>query len=128
MATTPQFTSAPRVAIITLSVQNPNRDGTGAFGVGSFQAAPQGSRLDRMVIKASGRTTAGLIRLFLTDGAKTVLVSEVQVEAVNPSESLPAFEGVSEFLGGLAIPAGFSFKVSTEKADAINVSLFGGDF
>ena len=128
MATTPQFTSAPRVALITLSVPNPSRDGTGAFGVGSFQAGPQGSRLDRMVIKASGRTTAGLIRLFLTDGAKTVLVSEVQVDAVIPSESLPAFEGVSEFLGGLPIPAGCSFKVSTEKGEAINVSLFGGDF
>lgn len=128
MASTPQFTQVPRFVVIQLSAANSNLDGTGAMGAQGFAAGANGSRLDKAVIKATVTTTAGMVRLFMVNGATTTLLSEIPIAATNKSASAAAFEVVVDFLGGLSIPSGFTVKASTEKGEAINVNLFGGDF
>lgn len=128
MATTPQFTQVPRFVAIQLSVANPNLDGTGTMGAQGLAAAANGSRLDKAVIKATVSTTAGMVRLFMVNGATTTLLTEVPIAATTKSASAAAFETVVDFLGGLSIPSGYTVKASTEKGEAINVNLFGGDF
>jgi hypothetical protein len=128
MSNFPQFTSVPHVVAMKLTTANPNRDGTGVFGDVSFDAADNGSRVDQAIIKAAGATTAGMVRLFLVNGAKVVLQTEIIVDAVTPTPTNKSFETIVSFPDGLIVPKGFSFKASTEKGEAINVTLYGGDF
>ena len=128
MASTPQFTSVPRFVVIQLIAANPNLDGTGAMGAQGLVAGANGSRLDKAVVKATVSTTAGMVRLFMVNGATTTLLTEIPIAATNKSASAAAFETVVDFLGGLSIPSGYTVKASTEKGEAINVNLFGGDF
>ena len=128
MADMPKFTVVPRLAVIQLSAANPNLDGTGTLGAAVFAAGANGSRLDKAVIKAAVTTTAGMVRLFMSNGATTTPLTEIPVTATTKSASVAAFEAVVDFLGGLVIPSGYTVKASTEKAEAIVVNLFGGDF
>jgi hypothetical protein len=128
MAASPQFTAVPRVAVIQLSAANPNLDGLGVMGAVTLAAGDNGSRIDKCVVKAAVTTTAGMVRLFLTSATATTLLSEIPIAATVKGATTPSFETVTDFLGGLVIPKGYAVKVSTEKAEAINVTLFGGDF
>lgn len=128
MATTPQFTQTPRVAAISLSTANANLDGTGTLGATAFAAGASGSRLDKAVVKALATTTAGMVRLFLVNGATITLLTEIPVQAIARSGSVAAFETVVDFLGGLPIPSGYSIKAATEKGEPFVVTLFGGDY
>jgi hypothetical protein len=128
MSEKPQFASLPRFAAIQLIAANPNLDGLGVMGAVTFAAGANGSRVDKCVVKATVTTTAGMVRLFISSATATTLLTEIPITAVTKSASVPAFETVVDFLGGLVIPTGCTVKASTEKAEAINVSLFGGDF
>lgn len=128
MSDFPKFTAVPRFVAIQLSVANPNLDGTGTMGALGFVAAASGSRIDKAVVKATVSTTAGMVRLFMVNGATTTLLTEIPITATTKSASAAAFETVVDFLGGLSIPSGYTVKASTEKGEAINVNLFGGDF
>lgn len=126
MSSNPQFTAVPRYAAISLSVANPNLDGTGTMGVGGFISGANGSRLEHAVIKAKVATTAGMVRLFISSGAETTLLTEIPVAGVNKGPAVAAFEEIVEL--NLVIPTGYTVKASTEKGEAINAHLFGGDF
>jgi hypothetical protein len=69
-----------------------------------------------------------MVRLFIVNGATKTLLTEIPVTATTKSASVPAFETVVDFLDGLPIPTGYSVVGATEKGEAINVTLFGGDF
>lgn len=127
MSTTPQFTAITNVGIGAISAANAARDGTGTI-VTIFTAGANGSRIDKAIIKATVTTTAGMVRLFIHDGAASSLLTEIPVTATTVAASTPAFETVIDFLGGLVLPTGYSLRASTEKAEAFNVLAFGGDF
>lgn len=127
MAATPQFTGTPNVGIAALSVANTNRDGTGTIAT-IITAGASGSRIDKVVVKATATTTAGMVRLFLHDGANAKLLTEITVTAVTVSASTPGFETVVDFLGGLVVPTGYSLRAATHNAESFNVTAFGGNF
>lgn len=128
MATDPQFTVTPNVGQAALTAANPNRDGTGALVLG-FTAGANGGRIDKIVVKATVSTTAGMVRAFLKNGAGVaMLVTEVPIDLVTVSATVPGFEVVTDLLGGLPVPAGWTLQLSTHNAEAINVTTFGGDF
>lgn len=126
MASSPQYTAAPRLVLIQCSVANPNLDGTGTMGVGELQAGPNGSRLDRVIIKAVGSTTAGMIRLFGKRAGVTAVLAEFSVGQVTRSKTVPSFEGLCAM--ALQIPAGVTVHASTENGEPINVWLECGDY
>lgn len=132
MAAVPSYAATPRCGIGQVSVANAARDGSGTLAT-IFTAGASGSRIDAINLKAVGTTTAGMVRLFLHDGVNARLLTEVPVQAVTPSASLPAWEAqlntnsMSQVLP-IILPSGYSLRASTEKAEAINVIAPGGDF
>jgi hypothetical protein len=132
MATQAQYAAVPKVGIGQLSTANTNRDGTGTLAT-VFTAGANGSRIERIVIQATGTTTAGMVRLFLHDGTNARLYEEVPVSAVTPSGTTAAFFETLEAFGTprlmpLVLPTGWSLRASTHNAESFNVIAVGGDF
>ena len=136
MSSTPQYASTPVVGMNVLSVANTARDGSGTVAV-ILSAGVSGTRIDQIEIQATGTTTAGMVRLFVSDGTNHRLFAEIPVIAVTPSATQPAWStlvaGNSQGLvNGLplpfAIPTGYSLRASTHNAENFNVIAFGGNF
>jgi hypothetical protein len=125
MAANPQYVSEPKTYTATLSTANPNRDGTTGSYVTIMTAGPNGSRVDKIVIHATGTTTNGMIRFFLNDS----IIREVPVSAVTPSATAQAWSTELVFDGGLVLGSGAVLKASTEKTETFKVTVVnGGDF
>lgn len=127
MSTQAQYAATPKTASAQVSAANTNRDGTGTL-VTVFTAGANGSRIDDIYITASVTTTAGMIRLFLSNGTDTRLYREVLVSATTPSATVAAWTTSLTSLA-LVLGAGWSLRASTEKAEAININVTrAGDF
>lgn len=132
MSTSAQYASTPKCGVGQVSVANTNRDGTGTI-VTVFSAGASGSRIDAIDLKAVGTTTAGMIRLFIHDGANARLLTEVPVIAITPSGTLPSWETqlntntMTQVLP-LVLPTGYSLHAATNNAETFNLLAFGGDF
>ncbi len=128
MSANPNFASTPKVGKQLVNAANANRDGTGTI-VSIFAAGANGSRIDKAVIAANGTTTAGMVRLYISDGATHTLIKEIPITAITPSGTVQSFNAV---LTGdpfpLSIPIGYSLRASTHNAEAFIVTAFGGDF
>lgn len=136
MALTPQYASTPKVGTVVINTANTNRDGTGTLGT-VLTAGASGSRIDSIEIQATGTTTAGMVRLFISDGTNHRLFAEVPVVANTPSATTPAWSSlVQGNASGLvthvplpiSIPTGWSLRASTHNAESFNIIAFGGDF
>lgn len=95
MATDPQFVATPSTTLdltnTRSSTANTNRDGTGTINY-IVKGGANGTRLERVIITATGTTTAGMIRFFIQDAAAHIrLVFEVPVTAITPSGTIQAF-------------------------------------
>ncbi|MCE9583172.1 MAG: hypothetical protein K8T20_11830 [Planctomycetes bacterium] len=125
--TTPIFPASVAQGMVQISTANANRDGTGTIGT-LVTGGANGTRIDRIVIKATVTTTAGMIRFFIYDGTNTRLIREILVTAITASATVAAFE--SDLLTpDLYLPtSSYQLKVSTEKAEAFNVHAFGGQY
>lgn len=132
MSTAANYASTPKCGIGQISTANTNRDGTGTIGT-IFTAGASGSRIDAINIKATGTTTAGMIRLFIHDGTNARLLTEVPVMAITPSGTLPSWEAqlntntMTQVLP-LVLPTGYSLRAATNNAETFNVIALGGDF
>ena len=132
MATQAQYAATPKCGVGQVSVANTNRDGTGTIAT-IFSAGANGSRVDAIDLKSVGTTTAGMIRLFVHDGANARLLTEVPVTAITPSGTLPSWEvqlntnTMTQVLP-LLLPAGYSLRAATNNAETFNVIALGGDF
>ena len=132
MSTSAQYASTPKCGVGQVSVANTNRDGTGTI-VTVFSAGASGSRIDAIDLKAVGTTTAGMIRLFIHDGADARLLTELPVTAITPSGTLPSWEAqlntntMTQVLP-LVLPTGYSLRAATNNAETFNVIALGGDF
>lgn len=128
------YASTARNSPVNITTANTNRDGTGTIGT-VFTAGASGSRIDRIVIKATSTTTAGMVRLFTHDGSSYFLWREVAISAITPSATVAAFESAMSannaadigFLP-LILPTGHSLRASTHNAESFNVIATGGDF
>jgi hypothetical protein len=120
MANTPNFAATPVGFMARLSVANANRDGTtGTYAeVVGITATP--TRIDDFTIQAIATTTAGMIRLFISNGTLTHLIREYTVTAVTASATVPAWE-IEAVNQSIILPVGWSLKASTEKAESFNI-------
>lgn len=127
--TKPIFPKSARIGVANISTANANRTVTGITGLTLLVAAgADGTRIDRIRVKATATTTAGMIRIWEYAGSGNAqLVFEIPVSAVTPSATLASFEAYLDVLVEY-LPAGYSYYVSTEKAEAFNVFAFGGDW
>jgi hypothetical protein len=131
----PNFSGPPRMGVASISAANTNRDGTGTIvtvlaSVAGGADVSGGTRIDFVDIKATGTTTAGMIRLYVsTDtGASWKLIREIVVNAITPSASLAAFETQLELSRDLPAGTANLLGASTHNAEAFNVTAWGGDY
>lgn len=127
MADAPNYAATPRNAIGQVSVANTTRDGTGTLAT-IMTAGASGSRLDKVVIQATGTTTSGVVRLYIHDGTNARLLQEVLVSAITPSATVAAFTSSINFDYAEPLPIGYSLRASTHNAETFNVFAKGGDF
>lgn len=132
MSTSAQYASTPRCAMAQISVANTNRDGTGTI-VTVFTAGSNGSRIERVVVEATGTTTSGIVRLFINDGTNSRLYYELPIPAITPSGTTPAANASVSTISApalmpIVIPSGYSLRAATNNAETFNVIAIGGDF
>lgn len=129
--TEPIFTLTPRIGVVRISTANTNRDGTGTIG-DVIIGGTYGTRVDRVVIKATSTTTAGMVRLYLYDGTNTRLWDEILVVAATPSGTVQSFRSVimtPDLMSPLVVLAsGHKIQASTHNAESFDVTALGGDY
>ena len=136
MSTSANYAATPKNSGAQIATANTARDGTGTLGT-VYTAGASGSRIDSLIIQATGTTTAGMIRFFVSIDAGTTkrLIGEVPVIAITAAATTPCFQTVitsqnSSFMqNGLVLEANAILYASTNNAETFNVTaLNAGDF
>lgn len=126
MATSPQFASTPRIGLGQVSTANTNRDGTGTLA-NIITGVAAGTKIQEILIQATGTTTAGMVRLYLFDGTNNRLFDEFVVSAITVGASTAAFK-TSKSYDNLTLPsASWTLRASTHNAETFNVVALGAD-
>jgi hypothetical protein len=126
MALNPVFAVTPRIASVNIATANTNRDGSGTVAT-LITGSAGGTRVVELVIKARVTTTAGQVRVFLHDGTSFFAFDEIAVAAATVSATVQGTR-VSTTYNNLVLPsASWSVRVSTEKAESIDVTALGAD-
>jgi hypothetical protein len=127
MATTAQYASTVQNASAQVTTANTNRNGTGTI-VSVMTGATNGTRIDDIYIVATGTTTAGVVRLFISDGTNIRLWQEIIVPAVTPSTTVPVFS-YTLLNQALILENGWSLQASTNNSETFNILVTrAGDF
>ena len=128
MATTAQYAATVKSAQVQISSANTLRTGSGTIGT-LVIGATNGTRVDDIYITATGTTTAGVIRLFIANGAALPqLWQEILVPAVTPSTSVAAWT-YSLINQALLLQNGWYIAAATNNAETFNViATRAGDF
>lgn len=121
MATSPAFAVVPRIGVGSVSVANTNRDGTGTI-VTIITGASTGTRINEVVVKATGDPADSVLTLFVNDGTTSWLFDEIDLG--NPaagSGTLPSFRSSITY-SNLVLPnASWSFRAAVSVAPTTGV-------
>ncbi len=123
----PHFVDAFIAAEAIISAANTNRDGTGTV-VTVVTGALKGTLIELVRVKATGTTTAGMVRLFIHDGTNFRLYAEISVTAITPSATIQTFEAEYVPTKPLILPSGYSLRATTHNAESFTVLATGGDY
>jgi hypothetical protein len=102
-----------------VGVANTNRDGSGTI-VDVCTGGANGTRIDDIDIVAAGTTTAGVVRLFISDGTNTWLWREILVTAATPSSTVAVWSATLRNLS-LILKANWKLRASTHNAETFNI-------
>lgn len=125
--TTPRFTDGGKVWPGQVTTANANLDGTGAV-VTVVTAGANGSLVELIRLKAAVTTTAGMVRVFVHDGANFRLYHEIPVTAATPSGTVQSFSAEYQPTTPLVLQSGYTLRFSTANSEDINVVCSGGDY
>jgi hypothetical protein len=130
MASTPQFTTTPKIGIANISAANANRDGSGTIPT-VFTAGSSGSRIEEVVVKAEDNPADSIIILWIYDGATAFIFDEIDLgDPGAASTTVTAFR-LSRRYENLVLPTGYSLRATLTVAPTagdVNVIGLGGDF
>lgn len=130
MASAAIFVGTVKTVVAQAATANTGRDGSGTI-VDVYTPGASGGRVDRVLVEATGTTTAGVIRLWLHNGSAYRLIEEILVSAITPSTSVKAFSAESARITlttPLQIPTGYKLAASTHVAETFNVVAICGDY
>lgn len=131
MASTPNFTSTPRVGTGSVSATNTNRDGTGTI-VDVLTGAANGTKINEVVIKSTGRPADSIVTLYLNDGTSNWLFDEVDLGAPSASSATATAYRTSVQYGNLVLPnASWKLRAAVTAAPTtgvLNIIALAGDF
>lgn len=128
--TAPIFGLTPVIWKNTVSTANTARDGTGTIAtIGS--AGTNGTRIDEVMVKATGDPAASVVTVFLHDGSTYFLFDEFNLG--DPAAASTTVAGYRETRGyrNLVLPTGWSLRAAITVAltsGVINVFAFGADY
>lgn len=140
MSTQPSYAASGVLAVQAISTANTARDGTGTIATLVVGRNP-GTRIEKILVQASGTTTAGFVRVFKKDNGLTLnadgtvasysaptwrLIKEIAVAAATPSASVAASTGEWAPDGGITLAPHESLGVSTHNAESLNAFVIGG--
>jgi hypothetical protein len=128
MANAPQFTATPRAALEQVSTANTNRDGSGTLQ-SIITGVAAGTKIQEVIIQATGTTTAGMVRLYLSSnsGSTSRLFDEFVISAITVGASTAGFR-VSRTYDNLILPsASWILRASTHNAETFNIIALGAD-
>jgi len=109
---------APKNTMANIATGNSLLDGSGTTAT---ILTSSGCNVLSITIKATGNTTAGMVRFFLYDGTYTKLLTEVPVDATTQSGTSQAFYHKIVFNDGFALKSGWTIKASTQNSESFNI-------
>lgn len=140
MSTQPSFAATPNSPVLFFNTANTNRDGTGAIGLLCAGRIP-GTRIQRVQLRATGTTTAGVIRLFKrnsglafnADGTVASyaapdwrLIEEILVQAITPGTGQKVWSAEWAPLDGFDLAPFESLGIATQIAEGFTAQVLGG--
>lgn len=125
--TNPIFVLSPGIDMAQVSTANTNRDGTGTI-VDITTGSVEGTRINRIDVVAVGTVTAGMVRLYISDGSNTRLWKEVPITATTPSGSDETFKSSVVPTFPLILPLNYKLRASTHIAETFNVIVHKGNY
>ena len=127
MAASPVFAVTPRLTSVAVSVANTNRDGTGTI-VSLITGVAAGTRINEISVQATAATAAaGMVRIFLYDGASYRLWDEVAIPIAAASASVKCVRVATTYNNLILPSASWQLFVSTHLADTFTVTAMGAD-
>jgi hypothetical protein len=115
------YTTVTGVGIV--STANSNLNGTGILTQILTTAAIGGVLIRRVVIKAQGNTTKGMVRLFISNGTTSFLISETEISIVTQSSIASTFSTTLAL--GFYMQSGYVLYASTQNAETFIVTAEG---
>lgn len=128
--TAPVFLLTPRVAMASVSTANTNRDGTGTVAT-ICTAATNGTRIEEIVVKATGDPADSVVTVFIHDGSNYFLFDEFDLGDPAAASTTVAGYRESRTYRNLVLPSGYSIRAAITvalTAGVINVICMGGDY
>ena len=133
MATSAQYASTPVFGSVNLTGSDTSL--TAPVTIGSIlTAGASGTRIDYIDIQGVATTVAGLVNLFVYDGANYILWQQVPVQAVTSSTTVPAFTLALSSNGNanimpLNLPTGYSLRAAISVAQTgLRITAYGGNY
>lgn len=125
--TDPLFVVTPRVYRVVISTANTSRLGGGSIGT-LVTGSTNGDLVEMINMKSNQTTTAGMLRIFISDGGTFELYDEVTVQAITPSATVKAWQFQYVPLRPLVIQSGYILGVSTENSEEFVIVGQGGSY
>ena len=126
MASSPVFQAIPRLSSVAISAANTNRDGSGTV-VEVIAGVAAGTEIRRVIVQATGTTTAGMVRLFLYDGTNYRALREIDVTALTVGAATKAFRAEVAFSDLILPSASWKIVAAPHNAETFHVTAMGGD-
>lgn len=129
MASAPVFATAPKIWAAAVSTANTNRDGTGTIAtVGT--AGASGTKIERIVVKATADPADGVVILWLYDGSTYWMFDEFDTGDPAAGSSTVAAWREERAYADLVLPSGWSLRAQNTvalTAGTFAVMAFGAD-
>lgn len=130
MATTPAFAVTPRIGTGSVSTANTNRDGTGTI-VSIITGAASGTRINEVVIQATGDPADSIVTVYLNDGVSSTLFDEIDIGDPAAASTTVAGYRTRRIYDNLVLPsASWSLRAAitvSPSAGVVNVIALGAD-
>lgn len=130
MASSPAFIATAKIGAGSVSTANTNRDGTGTIAT-IFTAGASGSKINEIVLKATGDPADSIVNIFIYDGSSYWLFDEFDLGDPAAASTTVTGYRASRTYENLVIPSGYSIRASITVAltsGVVNVIALGGDF
>lgn len=130
MATEPIFAATPHIAAGLIPATADTSRTAPANVTTIFTAAAGGSKVEEITLEAVGTTVAGIVNIFLYDGATYHLYDQFLLLAITLATTQLGYRA-SHTYSNLVLPSGWSVRVSGEvvaNQSMVKVTVLGGDF